>query len=37
MYAKRIRIKWYPTLEQDIMKWRNQGYTNEIIIYNVRN
>ena len=33
MYAKRIRIKYYPTILQDIDKWRRQGYTNEIIIY----
>ena len=33
MFANRIRIKYYPTILQDIEKWRRQGFKNEIIIY----
>lgn len=33
MFAKRIRIKYYPNIFEDIIKWRSQGFKGEIIIY----
>lgn len=33
MKAKKIRIKYYPNISEDIKKWRSQGFTGEIIIY----
>lgn len=32
MYAKRIRVKYYHGLSDDIRKWRRQGFKGEIII-----
>ena len=32
MYAKRIRVKYYIGLSDDIRKWRRQGFKGEIII-----
>jgi hypothetical protein len=33
MHAKKIRLKYYPNIWEDIKKWRNQGYKGEVIIY----
>tara|TARA_R110001632_G_scaffold139117_1_gene254885 strand:- start:653 stop:757 length:105 start_codon:yes stop_codon:yes gene_type:complete len=33
MYAKKIRIKYYNGISNDIKKWREQGFTGDIIIY----
>ena len=33
MYAKRIRVKYYKGLNDDIKKWRRQGFKGEIIIW----
>ena len=32
MFAKKIRIKYYPALLEDIKKWRRQGFKGEIVI-----
>lgn len=32
MFAKRIRIKYYPKIFEDIEKWRSQGFSGEVII-----
>ena len=33
MYAKKIRLKYYDGISDDIKKWRSQGFKGEIIIY----
>lgn len=34
MFAKKIRIKYYQKISEDIRKWREQGFKGEIIIWN---
>jgi hypothetical protein len=34
MFAKKIRMKYYPEIWEDIKLWRRQGFKGEIIIYN---
>ena len=33
MFANKIRLKYYDGISEDIRKWREQGFTGEIIIY----
>ena len=33
MFAIQIRIKYYQSISSDIKKWRRQGFTGDIIIY----
>lgn len=34
MFAKRIKIEYYPNIWNDIKKWRRQGFKGEIIVTN---
>ena len=34
MFAKKIRVKYYYDISEDIRKWREQGFKGEIIIWN---
>jgi hypothetical protein len=34
MFAKKIRVKYYCDISEDIRKWREQGFKGEIIIWN---
>ena len=36
MFAKVIKIEYYPNILVDIKRWRSQGFKGEIIIKNDR-
>lgn len=32
MFAKKIKVEYYPNLSNDIIIWRRQGFKGEIVI-----